>query len=101
MSSPAEPSHLSNHERTTLRQIFQHPVSHNIEWRLVVSLLETVGTVTQAHDGKLTVTLGSETEIIVPPTGKDIDVQLVVDLRRMLSKAGYDASGLAGEGSDG
>jgi hypothetical protein len=100
MSSPQEPSHLSNHERNTLRQIFQHPVSHNIEWRLVLSLLETVGTVTGHHDGKLSVALGSETEIIVPPTGKDIDPQLVVDLRRMLGKAGYGAEGLVGEGAE-
>jgi hypothetical protein len=100
MSSPAEPSqelsHLSNHHRTTVRQIFAHPVSHNIEWRLVVSLLETVGSVTEGHAGKLTVTLGSETEILEPRAGKDIDVQMVVDLRRMLSKAGYGAEAAAG-----
>ena len=35
-SSP-EPEHLSNHHRNTLRQIFQHPASHNIEWHAVVS----------------------------------------------------------------
>jgi hypothetical protein len=87
-SSP-EPEHLSNHHRNTLRQIFQHPVSHNIEWHAVVSLLETVGSVTRNHDGKLAVTLGSETEYLDPPPDKDVDVQLVVDLRRMLSAAGY------------
>ena len=38
-----EPVHLSNHHRNTLRQIFQHPVSHNIEWRAVVSLLDAAG----------------------------------------------------------
>jgi hypothetical protein len=58
----------------------------------VTSLLEAVGTVTVHHDGKLTVTIGSQTEIFDPPAGKDIDVQLVVDLRRMLSNAGYRAS---------
>ena len=60
MSTPPEPQHLSNHQRNTLREIFQHPVSHNIEWRSVVSLLETVGSVTEHHDGKLAVTLGPE-----------------------------------------
>jgi hypothetical protein len=91
-SSP-EPEHLSNHHRNTLRQIFQHPVSHNIEWQAVVSLLETVGSVTRNHDGKLAVTLGTETEYLDPPPGKDVDAQLVVDLRRMLSAAGYGAEG--------
>jgi hypothetical protein len=88
----SSPSHLDNHHRNTLRQIFQHPASHNIEWHAVMSLLEAVGTVTTHHDGKVTVTVGSQTEFFEPPTGKDIDVQLVVDLRRMLSSAGYSAS---------
>jgi hypothetical protein len=81
--------HLSNHHRNTLRQIFEHPVSHNVEWRAVVSLLEAVGSVVQHHDGKVAVTVGSQTAIFDPPADKDIDIQTVVDLRRMLSAAGY------------
>ena len=50
------------------------------------SLLEAVGTVIEEHNGKLKVTLGSETEVVQPPHGKDIDPQLIVDLRRMLTK---------------
>src|SRR6266705_1214173 len=101
MSTAPEPAHLSNHHRNTLRQIFQHPVSHNIEWRAVVSLLETVGSVFEHHDGKLAVTLGSETEFLDPPAGKDIDAQTVVDLRRMLSAAGYLPEPQAGRSSIG
>ncbi len=89
MSSPADPQHLSNHHRNTLRQIFQHPLSHNIEWDAVLSLLEAVGSVTEHHEGKVAVTLGSETEFLDPPQHKDIDAQTVVDLRRMLATAGY------------
>lgn len=90
MTSPGGPDHLSNHHRTTLRQIFQHPVSHNIEWRSIVSLLETVGSVAEHRDGKLAVTLGTQTEFLDPPANKDIDAQMVVDLRRMLADAGFD-----------
>ena len=90
MSTPAEPEHLSNRHRDTLQEIFRHPTSHNIEWRNVVSLLDAVGTVTEHHDGKLTVALGPETEYLEPPAGKDIDPQMVVDLRRMLSAAGFE-----------
>ena len=92
MSSSSEPVHLSNHHRNTLRQLFQHPVSHNIEWHAVVSLLEAVGSVVEHHDGKVAVTVGSETEFFDPPAHKDIDTQAVVDLRRMLAKAGYGAA---------
>jgi hypothetical protein len=89
MPSTPVPRHLSNHHRNTLRQLFQHPVSHNIEWTAVVSLLAAVGSVTEQPHGKLAVTVGSETEYFDPPAHKDIDTQAVVDLRRMLGGAGY------------
>jgi hypothetical protein len=89
MSSTSEPGHLSNHHRNTLRQIFQHPVSHNIEWHAVVSLLEAVGSVVQHRDGMVAVTVGSGTEFFEAPARKEIDTQTVIDLRRMLRSAGY------------
>jgi hypothetical protein len=89
MASPAGPGHLNNHHRNTLRQVFQHPAGHNIEWRAVVSLLEAVGSVVEHRHGKVAVTLGSETEFFDPPAQKDIDTQTVVDLRRMLTAAGH------------
>lgn len=85
------PEHLSNRHRDTLLQIFQHPTSHNIEWHAVLSLLEAVGSVEQHHDGKYKVTVGTETEVVTAPKHKDIDVQQVVDIRRMLTTAGYRA----------
>ena len=91
MSSPSQPAHLSNHQRNTLRQIFQHPAGHNIEWRAVLSLLDAVGSAEEQHGGKVAVTIGSETEYFDPPPHKDIDTQAVVNLRRMLTKACYGA----------
>jgi hypothetical protein len=89
MASQPEPQHLDNRHRDTLRQIFEHPTSHNVEWRAVLSLLEAVGTVTTQHNGKVAVRLGAGQEFLDPPRGKDIDTQMVLDLRRMLSEAGY------------
>src|SRR4051794_29255717 len=91
MSSSSEPVHLNNHHRDTLLQIFQHPTSHNIDWQAVLSLLEAVGTVEARHDGKYLISVGGETEVFARPKGKDIEIQTVQDLRRMLSGAGYDA----------
>jgi hypothetical protein len=79
---------LNNHHRDTLEQIFSEPSSGNIEWRQVLSLLEAVGTTTDEHNGKVKVALGPETEVLEPPHGKDIDQQMIVDLRRMLTNAG-------------
>jgi hypothetical protein len=86
-------AHLSSHHRDTVEKIFRHPASGNIEWRQVVALLEKVGTATHEHNGKLKVTLGPETEVLTAPQGKDIDVQMVVDLRRMLTQAGFGPDG--------
>jgi hypothetical protein len=73
--------------RATLERILRHPASGNIEWRKVKSLLDAVGATTEEHNGKLKVTLGGETEVLEPPRGKDIDAQLIVDLRRMFRRA--------------
>jgi hypothetical protein len=81
--------HLDGRHRDTVRQIFEHPTSHNIEWRAVLSLLEAIGTVSVHHDGKVAVTLGTDQEFLEPPRGKDVDEQMVIDLRRMLTSAGY------------
>jgi hypothetical protein len=84
---------LNNHHRDTLRKIFSHPASGNLEWRQVLSLLEAIGTVSEDHNGKVKVTLGPETEILRRPHGKDVDKQMVVDLRRMLTGAGISPEG--------
>ena len=89
MSPTSEPVHLNNHHRNTLRQIFQHPVSHNIEWHAVLSLLTAIGSVVEHRDDMVAVTVGSATGFFDVPAHKDIDTQTVVDLRRMLSSAGY------------
>jgi hypothetical protein len=84
----AENIKLDGHHRVTVEKIFQHPVGHNIQWHDVLSLLESVATVVTERDGRVKVTLGSETETLDPPRHHDIGEQMVVDLRRMLKGAG-------------
>jgi hypothetical protein len=84
----AEAEGLDAHHRATVEKIFNHPVSHNIQWHDVLSLLEAVAAVTAEADGRYRVTLGSETETFDAPRHHDIDEQQVVDLRRMLRAAG-------------
>ena len=87
-------AHLNNHHRDTVEKIFSsHASSGNVEWRQIVSLLETIGTVTQEHNGKIKVTLGPETEVLSPPHGKEVSTQTIVDVRRMLTEAGYGPRG--------
>ncbi len=87
-------THLDHHHRRTAEAILSHPVSHNIEWRDVLSLLEAIGEVSEEHNGKVKVAVGGETETLHRPSGKDVGEQMVVDLRRMLGAAGITAAGL-------
>jgi hypothetical protein len=89
MTSNSEPVHLSSHHRATLEKLFQHPVNHNVEWNDVISLLNATATVEEKRDGKYTVTLGEETQTFERSKHKDIGAQEVLDLRRMLSGAGF------------
>ena len=43
----------------------------------------------EEEDGKILVSLGDETETFDKPKHKDVTIQQVVDLRRMLANAGY------------
>ncbi len=81
---------LSNRHRDTIEHIFDRPSSGNVEWREVLSLLEAVGDVDEEPNGRYRVTFGGETEVFVQPHGKDVDVRVLVDLRRMLRNAGLE-----------
>lgn len=84
---------LTSHHRDTVAKILAHPASGNVEWRQVVSLVEAIGAVDEEHDGKAKLTIGPETEVFHRPHGKDVDEQALVDLRRMLTNAGYGEDG--------
>ena len=86
----ATTEHLNGHQRDTLAHIFRHPTSHNIEWHDVLSLLNAVGTVQETSKGNVLVTVNEETDNFEPPRHKDIDVDQVASLRRLLRSAGYD-----------
>jgi hypothetical protein len=78
---------LSSHHRSVVKRLFAVPASESIEWREVRSLLEALGAVTQEKNGKLKVQLGGEVEVLEQPRGKDIERQMIVDLRGWLSRA--------------
>jgi hypothetical protein len=90
MSSPSGLGHIGGHHRDTLLQIFQHPTSHNVEWHDVISLLGAIGSIEERHDDMFVFRIGEEREVLKRPKDKDMDTQQLVDLRRMLTSAGYD-----------
>lgn len=85
---------LASHHLVTARKIVAHPVSHNIAWHDVVSLIDEVGAITEEPNHRFSVTIGTETQTFDRPRGDDIDEQQVVDLRRMLANLGITADTL-------
>jgi len=75
------------HQRTYDR-IFQHPISHNLEWRDVHALLGEIAQVTKEHNGSLKVTRNGQTLVLHPTSKKDVDqMDEVVGLRHFLERS--------------
>ncbi len=52
--------HLSSRSQHIFDQVFQHPLTHNLEWGDVRSLFEDLGTVVDQHNGNMHVTWKGE-----------------------------------------
>lgn len=85
---------LTGHHLVTAEKILSHPASHNIEWHDAAALIVEIGSITEEANGRFTVTIGDETQIFDRPRGKDLDVQQVVDLRKMLTAIGITLESL-------
>ncbi len=93
-TEPMKHVDLSGHHLVTAERILAHPVSHNIAWHDVVSLISELGTITEKQNHRFSVQIGSETETFDRPRHDDLDEQQVVDLRRMLRNAGITPESL-------
>jgi hypothetical protein len=91
---------LSSHHLLTAERILSHPTGHNIEWRDAAALLAELGSISEESNGRFIVTLGAESEVFDRSRGKDLDTQQVIDLRRMLTAAGYTLDSLRSRDSD-
>ena len=92
---------LEHRHRDTLEKLFAHPTSANIEWRQVLSLLEAAGGTVEEHGRKVEVRLGGQIAFLDAPHGKDVDRQLIVDVRRLLTDAGFGPGGASGANRSG
>jgi hypothetical protein len=85
---------LKSHHLVTAEKILNHPASHNVEWHDAAALIVEIGSITEGTNGRYTVTIGDETQIFDRPRGKDLDVQQIVDLRKMLTATGITLDSL-------
>lgn len=79
---------LSGSHLSTYNTIFQHPISHNLEWRAVRSLLEHLGQVTEQGNGNLKVTRNGHTIMVHPDHRKDVEeMDEIMALRHFLERS--------------
>jgi hypothetical protein len=87
--APGDRTTLSKASSRTIDAIYQHPLSHNLEWSDVVALFEKLGTVDQKHHNDITFGIAGEHHRVRKPHGKDLTADDVMAFRHMLTRAGW------------
>jgi len=84
---------VSHHHQKTLDQLFAHPTSHNIHWRDVVQLFESLGGVTETtrHDHLKVKLAGREMTFAIPRTGGHVlqSDHEISSIRRFIRECGF------------
>jgi hypothetical protein len=79
---------LTGSHQRTFDRIFQHPISHNLEWRDVHALLGKLGHVAEEHNGSFKVTRNGQTLVLHPTSSKDVsEMDEVMALRHFLERS--------------
>ena len=79
---------LDSHHRVTADRIFRHPMSRNIQWHDVTSLLESLGECRETTHGSYEFKADGVIQIFPGPLGRDLSEQHVSDMRKVLRRAG-------------
>ncbi len=88
---------LSGSHLRTYNSIFQHPVSHNLQWHDVHSLLRHVGALDEEANGNLKATRNGQTLVLHKPRTKDVaEADEVMGLRHFLERSEPTAAGMTG-----
>ena len=84
----------TKHEQI-LRQIFAHPISHNLEWRELIAALRTIGSIEEISNGKYHFTRAGRTLTFEEPGAKDVGEEEILRLRRFLEETAEPNSPIA------
>ncbi len=82
------PPSLSGSHLRTFERIFQHPLSHNLEWRDVHSLFGHLGQIAEESNGNFKVTRNGHVLVLHPSRRKDIaEVEELMGIRHFLERS--------------
>ncbi len=88
MTSTGSTATLTGSPLRTYNTIFQHPVSHNLEWRHVLALFRHIAEVEDEQNGNLKVTRNGESVVLHPSSHKDVaDKEELMALRHFLERS--------------
>jgi hypothetical protein len=87
MNPHSTPPLTGSHLRT-YNTIFQHPISHNLEWRAVHSLLGNLGQIAEEPNGNFKATRNGQILVLHPPRAKDVaEMDEIMALRHFLERS--------------
>ena len=79
---------LTGSHLRTYNTLFQHPVSHNLEWRAVRALFDHIAEVVEQPNGNLRVTRNGQVLVLHPPRTKDVaETDELMGLRHFLERS--------------
>jgi len=82
------PSSLSGSHLRTYEKIYQHPVTHSLPWRDVLTLFSHLGEITLEVNGNVKVKHNGHTLVFSPPSTKEItEVDEIMKLRHFLEQS--------------
>jgi hypothetical protein len=84
-------THLSGAHQKTYQHLFQHPIPHNLQWRDVWAMINSMKDATAVEDdkGNLKVSRNGQTLILHRPRGKDLaDKKELMQVRHFLERSG-------------
>jgi hypothetical protein len=85
--------------QSTYDAIFQHPISRNLVWRDVRSMLGVLADVTEEHAEHVKFTRNGQTLTLHPPRRKDFsDIDELMRIRHFLERSGAPSQAATAEG---
>jgi hypothetical protein len=75
---------ISPRDQRTRHRLYQHPIPHNLEFRDVIALFDSIGTAAAQHNGDIRLRVGDQTLTLERPHHKDIGMDEVILIRHLL-----------------
>ncbi len=85
----AERPSVNAANRRTLDQVFHHPISHNLAWDHVVTLVEHIGHVEERSNDNFVFKIGRETYEARKPHTHHLTAPEVMGVRHFLAASGW------------